>query len=298
MNRRRDLFVLLFFLLFFFLFIYLIFGLITPSDSLDDLSLSGGEKVALIKIVGGIYDSKPILSQLDKIEESKAVKAVVLRLETPGGAVAASQEIYRKLKYLRDEKGIPIVASMGNVAASGGYYVALGADTIIANPGTITGSIGVIASIFQYQRLFEKLGVSVETVKSGKFKDTGSPFRGMTGEEREYLQSLIDDTYDQFVHAVAEGRNLEVAEVELLADGRVYTGRQAKELGLIDILGGLDEAIQVAGELGGISGKPQVVELAKKKLTLLDILLSDLEEIIFLKLGLAIPLKYELPQGF
>ncbi len=298
MNRRRDLFVLLFFLLFFFLFIYLIFGLITPSDSLDDLSLSGGEKVALIKIVGGIYDSKPILSQLDKIEESKAVKAVVLRLETPGGAVAASQEIYRKLKYLRDEKGIPIVASMGNVAASGGYYVALGADTIIANPGTITGSIGVIASIFQYQRLFEKLGVGVETVKSGKFKDTGSPFRGMTGEEREYLQSLIDDTYDQFVHAVAEGRNLEVAEVELLADGRVYTGRQAKELGLIDILGGLDEAIQVAGELGGISGKPQVVELAKKKLTLLDILLSDLEEIIFLKLGLAIPLKYELPQGF
>jgi len=298
LNRRRDLFVLLFFLLFFFLFIYLIFGLITPSDSLDDLSLSGGEKVALIKIVGGIYDSKPILSQLDKIEESKAVKAVVLRLETPGGAVAASQEIYRKLKYLRDEKGIPIVASMGNVAASGGYYVALGADTIIANPGTITGSIGVIASIFQYQRLFEKLGVGVETVKSGKFKDTGSPFRGMTGEEREYLQSLIDDTYDQFVHAVAEGRNLEVAEVELLADGRVYTGRQAKELGLIDILGGLDEAIQVAGELGGISGKPQVVELAKKKLTLLDILLSDLEEIIFLKLGLAIPLKYELPQGF
>ena len=298
MNRRRDLFVLLFFLLFFFLFIYLIFGLITPSDSLDDLSLSGGEKVALIKIVGGIYDSKPILSQLDKIEESKAVKAVVLRLETPGGAVAASQEIYRKLKYLRDEKGIPIVASMGNVAASGGYYVALGADTIIANPGTITGSIGVIASIFQYQRLFEKLGVGVETVKSGKFKDTGSPFRGMTGEEREYLQSLIDDTYDQFVHAVAEGRNLEVAEVELLADGRVYTGRQAKELGLIDLLGGLDEAVQIAGELGGISGKPQVVELAKKKLTLLDILLSDLEEIIFLKLGLAIPLKYELPQGF
>ena len=298
MNRRRDLFVLLFFLLFFFLFIYLIFGLITPSDSLDDLSLSGGEKVALIKIVGGIYDSKPILSQLDKIEESKAVKAVVLRLETPGGAVAASQEIYRRLKYLRDEKGIPIVASMGNVAASGGYYVALGADTIIANPGTITGSIGVIASIFQYQRLFEKLGVSVETVKSGKFKDTGSPFRGMTGEEREYLQSLIDDTYDQFVHAVAEGRNLEVAEVELLADGRVYTGRQAKELGLIDLLGGLDEAVQIAGELGGISGKPQVVELAKKKLTLLDILLGDLEEIIFLKLGLATPLKYELPQSF
>jgi len=298
LNRRRDLFVLLFFLLFFFLFIYLIFGLITPSDSLDDLSLSGGEKVALIKIVGGIYDSKPILAQLDKIEESKAVKAVVLRLETPGGAVAASQEIYRKLKYLRDEKGIPIVASMGNVAASGGYYVALGADTIIANPGTITGSIGVIASIFQYQRLFEKLGVSVETVKSGKFKDTGSPFRGMTGEEREYLQSLIDDTYDQFVHAVAEGRNLEVAEVELLADGRVYTGRQAKELGLIDLLGGLDEAVQIAGELGGISGKPQVVELAKKKLTLLDILLGDLEEIIFLKLGLATPLKYELPQSF
>ena len=298
MNRRRDLFVLLFFLLFFFLFIYLIFGLITPSDNFDDLSLSSGEKVALVKIVGGIYDSKPILSQLDKIEESRAVKAVVLRLETPGGAVAASQEIYRKLKYLRDEKNLPIVASMGNVAASGGYYVALGADTIIANPGTITGSIGVIASILQYHRLFEKVGVGVEIVKSGKFKDTGSPFRGMTGEEKKYLQSLIDDTYDQFVHAVADGRNLDVAEVELLADGRVYTGRQAKELGLIDLLGGLDEAIQIAGELGGISGEPQVIELAKKKLTLLDILLSDLEEIIFLKLGLAIPLKYELPQGF
>lgn len=295
MSRRRDLFVLLFFLLLFFIFIYLIFGLVSPSQTLDDLSLSSGQKVALVKIIGPIYDPRPILEQLGKIEESSAVKAVVLRLETPGGAVAASQEIYQKLVYLRDEKGIPIVASMGNVAASGGYYVALGADTIMANPGTVTGSIGVIASILQYYRLFEKLGMDVEVVKSGRFKDTGSPFRSMSKDEEAYMQSLIDDIYNQFLETVATERNLPSEKAKLLADGRVYTGRQAKELGLVDMLGGLDDAVSLAGELGGISGKPRVAELAKKKLTLYDLLFGDLEEIVFVKLGLATPFKYEMP---
>ncbi len=299
MNRRRDIVILLLFLFFFFIVIYLIFGAFSPGDSFEDLSLGGGDKVAVIKIIGGIYDPQPILEQLEKIEENSSVKAVVLRLETPGGSVAASQEIYRKLASLRDELEIPIVASMGNIAASGGYYVAMGADTIIANPGTITGSIGVIFSIPQYYELFEKIGIGSEVIKSGRFKDTGSPFRSMNDAEKDYLQALIDDSYEQFIETVAEERNLDIEKVKLLADGRVFTGRQAKKQNLIDILGGYDDAIDLAGELGGISGKPRVVNMEKKrKLTIFDLLFGDIKEILYLQMGLSVPLRYEMPQNF
>ena len=240
MNRRRDIIVLLIFVLVFFFIIYLLFGVITPTDGLGDFNLGGGEKVAMIRVTGPIYDSRPYLEQLDKVEKASSIKALVLRLETPGGAVAASQEVYQKLAYLRDELEIPIVVSMGNAAASGGYYIALGADTIIANPGTITGSIGVIIVLPEYHELFEKIGIGYKVIKSGKFKDSGSPYREMTAEEREYLQSFIDDGYDQFVEAVAAERGMPIDEVRVLADGRVFTGRQAKENGLIDLLGNLN----------------------------------------------------------
>lgn len=298
MNRRRDILILLFFLIFFFITLYLLFGTFGPSDSLEDLRLTGGDKVALVRIIGGIYNPEPYLEQFEKIEESSAVKAVVLRLETPGGSIAASQEIYMGLARLRDDLGIPIVVSMGNIAASGGYYVAMGADTIIANPGTITGSIGVILSFLQYYELFDKIGLESVVVKSGKFKDTGSPFRSLETTEKEYLQALIDDSYNQFIEVVAEERQLDLETVELLADGRVYTGRQAKDHKLIDLLGGLDDAIDLAGELGGISGKPDVVDFAKReKLTIFDILFGDLDVLLIQKLGLATPLKYEMPRS-
>lgn len=295
MNKRRDILILMLFLFFFFIMLYFVFGSFSPKGSLDELSLRGGNRIALVKIIGVIYDPQPILEQLEKIEESASVKAVVLRLETPGGSIAASQEIYRKLAFLRDDCKIPIIASMGNVAASGGYYVALGADTIIANPGTITGSIGVIFSIPQYFRLLDKLGVGQEVIKSGKFKDTGTPFRSLSMPEKEYLQGLIDDSYQQFVETVTLERDLDQEQVKQLADGRVYTGRQAQEKDLIDLLGGYTDAVSLAAELGGISGKPQVVNLEKKhKLTIFELLFGDIEEILFLKFGFSVPLRYEM----
>ncbi|MCX6639577.1 MAG: signal peptide peptidase SppA [bacterium] len=297
MSRRNDLLILLIFVACFFVALYLIFGLFTPRSAFDNLSTGSGSRIALLQIVGPIYNPQPILDQLNKIEDSDGIKALLLRLDTPGGGVAAAQEIYSKLVYLRDEKKIPIVASMGSVAASGGYYIAVGADTIIANPGTITGSIGVIADLFNYSKLAEKIGLQLDVIKSGKFKDTGNPYRQITGEEREYLQGLIDDSYHQFVETVARERNMKVEDVELLADGRVYTGRQAKESGLIDLLGGYDDAVKLAAGLGGIKGKPRVVELKKdKKLTLYDLLFGDLQEIAYFNFGIALPLKYELPR--
>jgi protease-4 len=298
LSQRRDLFVLLFFLLAFALFFYLIVGLLSPRPALNDLHLAGGEKVALLEIFGPIYNPLPILDQLKKIEEDSGVKAILLRLETPGGGVAASQEIYRRLAYLRDAKQLPIVASMGGIAASGGYYVALGADTIMANPGTLTGSIGVIAEFPTYGRLLQKIGVDMEVIKSGKFKDAGSPHRLLTEEERAYLQGVIDDSYGQFLAVVSQERQIDEKKAELLADGRVYTGRQAQELGLIDLLGGWEDALKLAGEMGGISGAPRVVEFRRKRLTLFHLLFDDLEEILLLRLGLAAPLKYEMPQSF
>jgi protease IV len=296
LSRRKDLIILLLFIASFLLVIYLLFGRTSSQNPLSDWDTGSGSRIALISIVGAIYNSQPILDQLKKVEESNGIKAVILRLDTPGGGVAAAQEIYGKLVYLRDEKKIPIIASMGSVAASGGYYIALGADTIIANSGTITGSIGVIADLLNYSQLAEKIGIRMDVIKSGKYKDTGNPFRKMNDEEAKYLQGLIDDSYHQFVETVAAERKMSVPEVELLADGRVYTGRQAKENGLIDVLGGYDDAVKIAAKLGGLTGTPRVVELKKdKKLTLYDLLTGDLQEIAYYNFGIALPLKYELP---
>ncbi len=295
MSRRKDLYVLLVFFLALFLFFYFAFGVFSPSDSFTELNLGGGDKIALVKIIGPIYDARPILDQLIKVEEIPSIKGILLRLDTPGGGVAASQEIYQKLRYLRDEKKIPIVASMGSVAASGGYYVALGADTIMANPGTVTGSIGVIGQFPEYARLLKKIGVDVQVVKSGEFKDTGIPSRPLTQADRAYLQNLIMDIYHQFLDAIVAERKISLARVEQLADGRVYTGRQAQELELIDLIGTYDDALKLVGEMAGISGKPRLVELQRKKKTLLDFVFGDLEEMLFLRWGLSVPMRYELP---
>jgi len=183
---------------------------------------------------------------------------VVVRIQSPGGVVGPTQEIYDAIRQLR-ERGKPVVASMGSVAASGGYYLAAASTRIVANPGTLTGSIGVIMQLAEIEGLLRKVGVRYEVIKAGRFKDSGSFARPMTPEERAVLQAILDDMHDQFVTAIADGRRLAKERVRALADGRVYSGRMAKELGLVDALGGLDEAIRLAGELGGIPGKPRVV---------------------------------------
>jgi protease-4 len=237
-----------------------------------------GARVGLVRIEGILTDARTIIEDLDGMEAA-GVSALVLRIDSPGGGVVASQEIYRRLLDLK-EAGIPIVVSMGAVAASGGYYVASPADSIIANPGTITGSIGVIMSFTNLEGLFEKIGMDFEVVKSGEYKDVGSWSREMTAEERALLQGTVDDIHAQFVEAVAANRNMERSAVERLADGRIFSGRQAVEVGLVDGLGTLDQAIAVAGRMAGIRGRPRVQEPVRyKRLTLADLLTSTISRL-------------------
>jgi protease-4 len=230
---------------------------------LPELLVAGKDGVAIVRIEGPIMDSAQAVGELQDFAEDPLVKAIVVRIDSPGGGVAPSQEIYNAVKRVRREHNKTVVASMGTVAASGGYYIAVATDRILANPGTLTGSIGVIMQTANFQELLEKIGVKSVVVKTGKFKDLGSPFRPMMEEERLLLQSVMNDTLSQFVEAVADGRSMDAAEVEQLADGRVFTGRQAKSVLLIDEIGDLHDAIKLAGELGGIEGTPRVLETTK-----------------------------------
>jgi len=252
---------------------------------------SGGEKVAVIKLLGPIYSSTSIVRQLKHFSENKDIKGIVLRVDSPGGGVAASQEIYNAVKRVRDG-GKPIVVSMGSVAASGGYYVACGADSIVANPGTTTGSIGVIAQFVTMKELFDKIGINYETVKSGRFKDTGSFHREMTPRERGYLQSWINDAYEQFVEVVVQERDMSRAEVLTVADGRVFTGKQAMEHGLVDVLGDQYDAAHLAAEMAGIEGEPTVVEMRRRELSIFDLLLQQAEGILRGNSGQALMYRY------
>ena len=219
------------------------------------------EGVGILEINGVIMDSKKALKTLRKFEETKEVKAIVVRVNSPGGAVGPSQEIYEALKKFPK----PVVASMSSVAASGGFYVAMAAQKIFANPGTITGSIGVIMEFANLEKLYEWAKIKRYVIKTGKFKDAGSEYREMTAEERELLQSMVDDVLLQFKTAVAEGRKLPLEEVTKVADGRVFSGNQALGLKLIDSLGTLDDAVTEAGKLGGIQGKPKMIQDDRKK---------------------------------
>jgi protease IV len=243
------------------------------SDETDETVSTGGEKIAVIELREPILSSEDVVRQFKKYRENKSIRAIVFRVETPGGGVAASQEIYEEVKKTRDA-GRPVVVSMGSIAASGGYYVSCGANRIVANPGTLTGSIGVIFRFMHFKQLMDKLGIDQSTFKTGKFKDSGSPFRRTTEEEKKYFHSLIQDVYDQFVDVVAEERGLDRAEVLKYADGRVFTGRQAYEYGFVDTLGTMEDAINIAAELCSIHGKPSVVKEAKRK-SLFEKLIGD-----------------------
>jgi protease-4 len=236
-------------------------------------SLWGGEKIAVIEVRGVILDSQPVVEKLVKLRKNENIKAIVLRIDSPGGGVGPAQEIHAEVKKAQKEK--KVVVSMGSVAASGGYYIACGADRILANPGSITGSIGVIVESLNVEELLGKLGLRSVVVKSGKHKDLGSPLRPMSAEDRRLLQGVIDSVHEQFIRAVAEGRKLPLEKVRELADGRIFSGDQARSLGLVDELGNLEDTIALAAQMAGIRGEPEVLYPEKKRFSLFDLLIQE-----------------------
>jgi protease-4 len=251
------------------------------------LSLFRGERgsfslreknVGVILIEGIISDGSVIVDQIEEFSNDDGIRAVVLRIDSPGGGVAASQEICGEVNKLRKKK--KVVASMGSVAASGGYLIATATDRIVANPGTITGSISAVMHFADIQELMRKVGVSSSVIKSGKFKDIGSPVRDMTAEERQLIQGIVDDIYDQFVRTVSENRRIPLDNVKKIADGRIFSGRQAHHLKLVDELGGFQDAVLIAGRLSGIEGRPQIIYATKKKTGILKYLVENLTSVV------------------
>lgn len=234
-------------------------------------------RVAVLPIVGIIDSERTFVRDLEAFREDPSVRAFVLEIRSPGGGVGASQAIHATLSRLRDEDDRPVLAWIGDVGASGGYYVALPADSIFALPGSITGSIGVIMQFPNAGELLRKVGVELEVVKSGALKDLGSPVRELSESERAVLQGLVDDVWEQFVDAVAEGRDMDREAVVPLADGRVFSGEQARELGLVDRIGTLQDAVDAAGRMAGIGERPRVVRPFERRVGLLD-LVGGIEE--------------------
>lgn len=229
--------------------------------------------VGVVELTGVITDSQQVLDDLKYFRETDEVKAIVLRVNSPGGGVGASQEIYRSLIKTRDVK--PVITSMGGVAASGGYYAAAATNGIVANSGTITGSIGVIMGYTNFRQILDKIGLEPVVFKSGDMKDAGSPTREMTDKERAYLQRLVSSLHGQFVRDVATARGLEVSKVATLADGRIYTGEEAQSLGLVDRLGNLEDALEWAGELGGLEGAPEPIYPPREKKNMIDYIMDS-----------------------
>ena len=252
--------------------------LLTVISRMDGNPLAKGDKVAVIPVKGMISDSEPVIEQLKKFGKDESVKAIVLRIESPGGGVGPSQEIYEEVRKVATRK--PVLTSMGALTASGGYYIACATQKVFANPGTMTGSIGVIMPFMNVRELAEKIGLRGMTVKSGEYKDIGSPLRDMKPDERALLQSVVDNVHMQFVNAVAEGRNLPREDVLGIADGRIFTGEQAKALGLVDALGNLEDAVAEAGKMGKIPGEPRVVTPPRKKISFLELLKEETRSLL------------------
>ena len=251
--------------------------------------VSLGDKVALVRVTGIILDSTDVIAELKEHSKDRSVKAIVLRVDSPGGGVAPSQEIYEELLKIKGKK--KIVVSMGSVAASGGYYISAPADVIFANAGSLTGSIGVIMEIPNVSNLMEKIGVKTQVVKSGRHKDMASVFKTLTTEEKEILQTVLDDVHDQFITAVSEARGMEYEAVRKLSDGRIFTGRMAKEMGLVDELGNLEDAIMTAGKLAGIKGEPEVV-YKEEEFSFIDALRGEIPKHLMGNVFTGISLKY------
>ncbi len=237
-------------------------------------TLLENDGIGVVNITSTISESRPTLDLLDQYSRDNSIGAILLRIDSPGGSVGPSQEIFREVIKIRQHK--VVVASLGSTAASGGYYVACAANKIMANPGTLTGSIGVIMEFMNVRRLYEQIGLSSNVVKSGKYKDMGAWSRDLTVEERKLLQDVVDDVQNQFVEAIAEGRGLDPASIRPIADGRIFTGSQALEYDLVDKLGNYLDSIDYAAKLAGIKGRPRIVQERQRRVTLLDVFLDDL----------------------
>jgi protease IV len=233
-----------------------------------------GGRIALLEVDGIITDDAPLLRQIRRYRRDSSVRGYVVAINSPGGIVGPSQSMYRELRRLRDEDGVPVVASIGGVGASGGYYVALGADSIFALAGSITGSIGVIMELPDASGLMERVGVRVEVVKSAEYKDAGSPFRPISPGDREVLGDMVQDVYEQFIEVVTAERGLSREAVDLVSDGRVVSGRQALASGLIDRLGNLEDAVAAAGRMAGLGSRPRLVRPPEPRVTIFDLLLG------------------------
>lgn len=219
---------------------------------------SGSGKVAVVNLDFTILSSESIVRQFTKFGEDKSIKAIILKVNTPGGGVAASQEMYEIIKRTRD-KGKPVIVSISSLGASGGYYAACGGSIIVADPGSLVGSIGVIMNLMNFKDLAEKIGISENIIKSGELKDAGNPFREMNEKDKEYFQDIVNDSYDQFLDVVSKERKMDKEKLKEYANGRVFTGRQAKDIGLIDSLGTFEDAVIIAGRMAGIEGEPSLV---------------------------------------
>ncbi|MEW6326836.1 MAG: signal peptide peptidase SppA [Thermodesulfobacteriota bacterium] len=231
--------------------------------------LAPGEKIGIVEINGLITDSKETIQELSALRKNSQIKAIVVRIDSPGGIVGAAQEIYAEVRRASQVK--PVVASCGSIAASGGYYIAVGTNKIIANPGTITGSIGVIMKFANAEELLRKIGLKISALKSGELKDTGSLTREMTAKEKAMVQGVIDDVQSQFIEVVASGRKLPQEKIRGIADGRIFSGKQAMELGLVDKLGNMEEAVAVAGQMAGLKEEPEVIYPRKKGISLWEL---------------------------
>jgi protease-4 len=267
----------------FFLFVMAVFTLVyfaVKSDHKAEFASGFGDKIAVVDLEGVILDSKQFIKDIKKYDEDDSIKAIIVRINSPGGGAAASQEMYTAVKRVRDRKKKPIVSWISTVGASGGYYVASGTNKIFAGNASIVGSIGVIAQWYNYGDLLHWAKLKDVTLKAGELKDAGNPARDMTPAEKAYLQGLIDDMHGQFIHDVAQGRNMKDEELKPIANGRVWTGQQAMPLKLVDQLGDFQTAVDDTAKSVGIKGEPTLVRPEKEKRTLADILFGDISEFI------------------
>src|SRR5437588_1556744 len=265
----------------FFLFVLAVFTLVyltLHAGGTDSAITSFGDRIGVVDLDGLILWPQPVVGQLKKFGDDSSIKAIILHVNSPGGGVAASEEIYREVKRLRDENKKRIVVSIVSVGASGAYYIASASDKIYADQGSIVGSIGVIAQWVNYGDLLKWAKLKDTVFKTGEFKDTGNPARDLTPAEQAYMQSLIDNMFGQFVKAVADGRGMKFDDVKAIANGKVWTGEQAMSMKLIDGVGDFEAAVADTAKTVGIKGEPTLVRPEKDRKTLLDLLLGDVSQ--------------------